>query len=61
MSSYVSNDRQAMDWVRDKAQKLPERKGLDPARCVDVKAVTWHEGRVEHDGERWRGRIVLDV
>lgn len=34
---------------------------LDPARCLDVKAVTWHAARVEqHDG-RWVGTIVLDL
>lgn len=38
---------------------------LDPARCLDVKAVTWHDARVEERtraGERlWVGRIVLDL
>jgi SHS2 domain-containing protein len=38
---------------------------LDPTRCLDVKAVTWHDARVEErGGERgrgWVGRIVLDL
>lgn len=38
---------------------------LDPARCLDVKAVTWHEARVEPRtgaGETaWVGTIVLDL
>src|SRR5262245_53004069 len=38
---------------------------LDPARCLDVKAVTWHDARVEERApasERvWRGTIVLDL
>ena len=38
---------------------------LDPAHCLDVKAVTWHDARVEEclrAGERvWRGTIVLDL
>ena len=44
---------------------------LDPARCADVKAVTWHAARVverhsERNGERnlvnhWLGTIVLDL
>jgi SHS2 domain-containing protein len=34
---------------------------LDPSRCIDVKAVTWHAATAEeHDG-RWRGVIVLDL
>jgi len=34
---------------------------LDPSRCLDVKAVTWHDARVESDGGTWRGTIVLDL
>ena len=38
---------------------------LDAAHCLDVKAVTWHDARVEESlrtGERvWRGTIVLDL
>jgi SHS2 domain-containing protein len=38
---------------------------LDPAHCLDVKAVTWHNARVEErpaGGERaWVGTIVLDL
>lgn len=34
---------------------------LDPARCLDVKAVTWHAATVEQRGERWVGTIVLDL
>ena len=36
---------------------------LDPSRCLDVKAVTWHEARVEERTGRaaWVGRIVLDL
>lgn len=38
---------------------------LDPARCLDVKAVTWHGARVIERpelGERaWLGTIVLDL
>jgi SHS2 domain-containing protein len=38
---------------------------LDPAHCLDVKAVTWHDARVEEclcAGELvWRGTIVLDL
>lgn len=34
---------------------------LDPARCFDVKAVTWHAAKVEERGERWVGTIVLDL
>lgn len=34
---------------------------LDPSRCVDIKAVTWHDAHVERDGDTLRGRIVLDV
>jgi SHS2 domain-containing protein len=34
---------------------------LDPARCFDVKAVTWHAARVEEHEGRWRGTIVLDL
>jgi SHS2 domain-containing protein len=38
---------------------------LDPTRCLDVKAVTWHDARVEElarDGaRRWVGTIVLDL
>jgi SHS2 domain-containing protein len=34
---------------------------LDPARCLDVKAVTWHAARVEERGGRWVGAIVLDL
>jgi SHS2 domain-containing protein len=38
---------------------------LDPARCQDVKAVTWHAARVDEpaagSGKPWRGTIVLDL
>jgi len=35
---------------------------LDLARCVDVKAVTWHEARVlERESGIWVGAIVLDL
>jgi SHS2 domain-containing protein len=34
---------------------------LDPAHCADVKAVTWHDARVEQLDGRWIGRIVLDL
>lgn len=34
---------------------------LDPARCTDVKAVTWHAASVTEQGSRWTGRIVLDL
>jgi SHS2 domain-containing protein len=34
---------------------------LDPAHCLDVKAVTWHDARVEERAGRWRGTIVLDL
>ena len=34
---------------------------LDPSHCADVKAVTWHDASAEQAGERWRGRIVLDL
>lgn len=34
---------------------------LDPARCADVKAVTWHAAAVEERGGRWIGSIVLDL
>src|SRR5262245_30252961 len=47
---------------------------LDPGRCADVKAVTWHAARVERveravaaeralsePRARWRGTIVLDL
>jgi len=35
---------------------------LDLTRCVDVKAVTWHEARVEErEGGVWVGAIVLDL
>lgn len=34
---------------------------LDPARCADVKAVTWHAAAVEEGGGRWTGSIVLDL
>ena len=34
---------------------------LDPARCLDVKAVTWHAARVEERAGRWVGAIVLDL
>jgi SHS2 domain-containing protein len=35
---------------------------LDPSRCLDVKAVTWHGAEIEErpDGG-WVGRIVLDL
>lgn len=44
--------------VRPRAIALPS---LDPSRCVDIKAVTWHDAHVERDGDTLRGRIVLDV
>jgi len=34
---------------------------LDPARCFDVKAVTWHAAQAEERGGRWVGTIVLDL
>ena len=35
---------------------------LDLAHCVDVKAVTWHDAKVEQRADgRWSGRIVLDL
>jgi len=34
---------------------------LDPSRCRDVKAVTWHDARVERANGNWRGTIVLDL
>lgn len=38
---------------------------LDPAHCFDVKAVTWHDARVEARsaarGPCWVGTIVLDL
>jgi SHS2 domain-containing protein len=34
---------------------------LDPTRCADVKAVTWHAAAVEVKEERWIGSIVLDL
>lgn len=34
---------------------------IDPAHCLDVKAVTWHDARVERRGEGWVGTIVLDL
>ena len=34
---------------------------LDPARCLDVKAVTWHAARVEERRGDWAGTIVLDL
>src|SRR5262245_7289274 len=34
---------------------------LDPARCFDVKAVTWHAARAEERAGRWTGTIVLDL
>jgi len=34
---------------------------LDPARCLDVKAVTWHAAEVGERGGRWVGTIVLDL
>ncbi|NOT32140.1 MAG: archease [Planctomycetes bacterium] len=42
---------------------------LDPARCADVKAVTWHAARVEGPGSEpgrapeggWLATIVLDL
>ena len=36
----------------------------DPVRHaegVDVKAVTWHEARLEPDGDGWRAQVILDV
>jgi SHS2 domain-containing protein len=35
---------------------------LDLAHCVDVKAVTWHAAKVEHDADgTWIGTIVFDL
>jgi SHS2 domain-containing protein len=35
---------------------------IDPADCVDVKAVTWHRATVERKADgSWSGRIVLDI
>ena len=38
---------------------------LDLAHCLDVKAVTWHDARVDvcptQRGQRWVGVIVLDL
>ena len=34
---------------------------LDPAHCLDVKAVTWHAAKVEERAGRWIGTIVLDL
>jgi SHS2 domain-containing protein len=34
---------------------------LEPSRCLDVKAVTWHAAKVEERGGRWVGTIVLDL
>jgi SHS2 domain-containing protein len=34
---------------------------LDPARCTDVKAVTWHAAEAEERGGHWLGTIVLDL
>jgi SHS2 domain-containing protein len=37
---------------------------LDPelhAEGLDLKAVTWHQARLEQDAGRWRGRIVFDI
>jgi SHS2 domain-containing protein len=34
---------------------------LDPARCQDVKAVTWHAAKVAERDGRWTGTIVLDL
>jgi len=36
----------------------------DPVRHAegaDVKAVTWHEARLEPDGAGWRAQVILDV
>ncbi|HET6439759.1 MAG TPA: archease [Anaeromyxobacter sp.] len=36
----------------------------DPARHAaghDVKAVTWHRARLEREGNRWVGEVVVDV
>jgi SHS2 domain-containing protein len=27
----------------------------------EVKAVTYHQLEVRHDGEGWRGRVILDL
>jgi len=36
----------------------------DPARheiLTEVKAVTYHELKIEHDGDGWVGRVILDL
>ena len=36
----------------------------DPVRHAegaDVKAVTWHEARLEPDRDGWRAQVILDV
>lgn len=34
---------------------------LDLARCVDVKAVTWHAASVRESAGLWTGTLVLDL
>jgi SHS2 domain-containing protein len=36
---------------------------VDPERLdgLDLKAVTWHQARMERTGDRWLGRIVFDI
>ena len=31
------------------------------AEGTDVKAITWHEARLDPDGEGWRAQVILDV
>ncbi len=31
------------------------------AEGTDVKAVTWHQARLEPEGEAWVGQVVLDI
>ena len=51
----------------DPAQGAEVRVGLgpfDPERHregLDLKAVTWHQARLDQAGGRWRGRIVFDI
>jgi SHS2 domain-containing protein len=46
--------------VRGRVRCLPAAE-LDLERCADPKAVTWHGAEAGPRGERWFGRIVLDV
>ena len=34
---------------------------IDSAQCLDVKAVTWHDARIERREGSWTGIIVLDL